>query len=110
MKKIKRFFKELFTAHYDREKDIIVNCEEKSLIWYHEKGHQIAEKNNSQSVNVYLASCSLYVCIGFLCLNHRIFALLFFFCATTLLFLTEIVAWVIGIKLLKNDKKQKIYK
>ena len=29
-----------FTAYYDKDKDIIHNAKEGTLIWWHEKGHQ----------------------------------------------------------------------
>jgi hypothetical protein len=95
-------------ARYDYEKDVILDADEGSWIYWHERGHQLTRR----FIMPYAAllSCSHGYTLSFALMafgescNAPLFTLVGFVILAYEFFL-EAIAWIYGLKALANSKK-----
>ena len=84
-------------ASYDPRSDKIYGCKKDSLVWWHERGHQILFKSGITSEKDVMITFMILIGWAFLTLEKNLYSrwALFFVCF--LIFAEEIYCWIYGL-------------
>lgn len=97
--------KEFFTSYYDESKGVIFNASPNTLIYFHEEGHQMQDKNGKLGLFKMYFGLSLYLTVAFLVGENGYFAYIAFVFSLVLFFYIEIDAWVYAFRRKYERKK-----
>ena len=94
------------TARYDSRTGKIYGCEEGTLTWWHEKGHEYLHNNGTHSLVELFAQYLIIFCLCFLIRDFKVYASICMLFYIGCIWFLEIAAWIYAFKMKKENPWQ----